>query len=583
MVCIILWKTCTCRANKHRGATSAFSGRESLYIDLSGTDGKHMKTRGSVFISYSHQDEVWKDRLVLHLGVLENQSLLQLWDDRQIAAGADWFAEIESAIESAKIAILLVSANSLTSAFILKEEIRRLLDRHRQDGLVIIPVVVKPCAWDAVEWLSRLQLRPRDGRALSSGTDFEVDEALTSLSREIALMLRGLDHSAPSGSPSRSSAEKTTPGPVVADPSMFLRNYERLHTIHEGRYSRVIKCRKTDTLEICVLKETAAEHVSLTALSRLRDLDCPNIATPAQIWADGSCVYEELPHVGGVRLSKAIAPRIGGLTGAVLESFCKQLHSTLDCLHKEGIIHRDIHPDNIYMVIIKRANLSTSEFNKLLKSRWNYDGFGSGDDAFLIAWVLVDCTFATVLSEAGNLHFSHGPYTSEEQVLGSATPETDLYALGATIYYGITGTQIPSFQTRRLMPHLLSTYPNGGSASRYFSEYLQHLLSLNPAERQYMRKRLDEREVKVQTVLDDGHDSVRALYYGTLPVSGTDFLRCSNDHSDTQLVSGRGALYSYLAQQKEASRIADNDAEHAAWLHRDAQYWIDQLASVGIR
>ncbi len=32
-----------------------------------------------VFISYSHTDEDWKDRLVTHLGVLEQEGLLEIW------------------------------------------------------------------------------------------------------------------------------------------------------------------------------------------------------------------------------------------------------------------------------------------------------------------------------------------------------------------------------------------------------------------------------------------------------------------------------------------------------------------------
>ena len=45
-----------------------------------------------VFISYSHKDEVWKDRLQSQLAVLERQDLLSVWDDRQIAAGTPLFA-----------------------------------------------------------------------------------------------------------------------------------------------------------------------------------------------------------------------------------------------------------------------------------------------------------------------------------------------------------------------------------------------------------------------------------------------------------------------------------------------------------
>ena len=41
-------------------------------------------TAPTVFISYSHKDEKWKNRLVTHLGVLEKEGLLDLWDDRKI-------------------------------------------------------------------------------------------------------------------------------------------------------------------------------------------------------------------------------------------------------------------------------------------------------------------------------------------------------------------------------------------------------------------------------------------------------------------------------------------------------------------
>ena len=53
-----------------------------------------------VFVSYSHRDERWKDRLVERLAVLETEGRLAVWDDRRIAAGGDWHAEIERALAS---------------------------------------------------------------------------------------------------------------------------------------------------------------------------------------------------------------------------------------------------------------------------------------------------------------------------------------------------------------------------------------------------------------------------------------------------------------------------------------------------
>ena len=144
----------------------------------------------SVFLSYSHKDEVWKDRLQTHLGVLEKQGLLETWDDRRIGGGADWFEEIQEAMADASVAVLLISASFLTSKFILGEEVPRLLERRKREGLPVIPVLVRSCAWDAVEWLRGIQARPRDDRALASFRGNRLDEELTKIAREIQAIFR---------------------------------------------------------------------------------------------------------------------------------------------------------------------------------------------------------------------------------------------------------------------------------------------------------------------------------------------------------------------------------------------------------
>jgi hypothetical protein len=146
-------------------------------------------TQPTVFISYSHKDEEWKDRLVTQLGVLQQQGLLDLWDDRRIGVGEDWHPAIQAAMATASVAILLVSANFLTSQFILGEEVPRLLERREKEGLHVFPIIVKPCAWQQVNWLARIQVRPRDGRPLSAGSDHQIDADLAAIATEVYKLL----------------------------------------------------------------------------------------------------------------------------------------------------------------------------------------------------------------------------------------------------------------------------------------------------------------------------------------------------------------------------------------------------------
>src|SRR5262249_6312747 len=104
--------------------------------------------------------------------------------------GQDWHGEIRAALEGASVAVLLVSADFLASPFIRREEVPQLLQRHARAGVRLFPVIVAPCAWQAVGWLGALQVRPRDGRPLAVGGPAQAEADLAGLATEIHNLLR---------------------------------------------------------------------------------------------------------------------------------------------------------------------------------------------------------------------------------------------------------------------------------------------------------------------------------------------------------------------------------------------------------
>lgn len=100
--------------------------------------------RNTVFISYSHRDREWLERLQVHLKPLERAGLVQRWDDTMIRPGQTWQQEIDQALQSARVAVLLISADFLASDFIADNELPPLLQRHENDGAVILPLILSP-------------------------------------------------------------------------------------------------------------------------------------------------------------------------------------------------------------------------------------------------------------------------------------------------------------------------------------------------------------------------------------------------------------------------------------------------------
>jgi len=130
----------------------------------------------NVFISYSHKDEVWKNRLLPHLHALEQAGVeMKVWHDRKIDGGDKWYPEIQEAMDNAAVAVLLISADFLSSDFCVKEEVPYLIQRQEKHGMLLIPILVRKCPWKAHRWLADRQMIPRDGKCVA--IDFPDDRA----------------------------------------------------------------------------------------------------------------------------------------------------------------------------------------------------------------------------------------------------------------------------------------------------------------------------------------------------------------------------------------------------------------------
>lgn len=123
--------------------------------------------RHRVFVSYSHRDRKHLDRLRVHLRPLERQGLIDLWSDTRLSAGDRWREELSKALATCKVAILLVSADFLASAFIVENELPPLMTAARSDGVAILPVIVSPCRFTRTGAISEFQAANDPDRSLS--------------------------------------------------------------------------------------------------------------------------------------------------------------------------------------------------------------------------------------------------------------------------------------------------------------------------------------------------------------------------------------------------------------------------------
>lgn len=130
----------------------------------------------NVFVSYSHADTEFLERLKIHVKPLEKKGLIDFWSDTKIKTGAKWRDSITKALDNAAIAVLLISADFLASDFIVDNELPPLLKKAEENGLKIIPVILKPCRFSKDDNLSVFQAINNPSTPLSKMSDSDREE-----------------------------------------------------------------------------------------------------------------------------------------------------------------------------------------------------------------------------------------------------------------------------------------------------------------------------------------------------------------------------------------------------------------------
>jgi RNA polymerase sigma factor (sigma-70 family) len=134
--------------------------RIELLPEISG----HAASEGvEVFISYARNDEPLRQELGKHLSVLERQGHIRSWHDRRIGPGSEWKQAIDNHLDSARVILMLISANFISSKYCYEVEMHRAMERHRRREALVIPIILKPVAFQDMPF-AQLQALPRNAR-----------------------------------------------------------------------------------------------------------------------------------------------------------------------------------------------------------------------------------------------------------------------------------------------------------------------------------------------------------------------------------------------------------------------------------
>ncbi|MDS7882753.1 TIR domain-containing protein [Klebsiella oxytoca] len=92
-------------------------------------------------------DEALRNELEKHLSPLKRMGKITTLHDRCVILGQEFENQIDHYFSQADIILLLISSDFIASDYCYQVEMINALERHKRGEAVVIPVMLRECAW----------------------------------------------------------------------------------------------------------------------------------------------------------------------------------------------------------------------------------------------------------------------------------------------------------------------------------------------------------------------------------------------------------------------------------------------------
>lgn len=126
----------------------------------------------TLVFSYAHADEALRNELEKHLSPLKRMGRISTWHDRRIVPGEEFEGQIDHHFSVADVILLLISSDFIASDYCYQIEMTNALLRHERGQAVVIPVILRPCAWHQLPF-GKLLAATMDGKPISQFPSYD--------------------------------------------------------------------------------------------------------------------------------------------------------------------------------------------------------------------------------------------------------------------------------------------------------------------------------------------------------------------------------------------------------------------------
>jgi len=137
-----------------------------------------------IFISYAHEDEKYKDKIIMFFKPKIICGEVEIWHDRDISEGDLLHEKIQEKLNTAHAIIMLISPHFLASEYINSKEFKIALERHKDGNARAFGIVVEDSDWLSTE-LNKFLLFPKDAKPIETFPRREVNTVYNGIINKI--------------------------------------------------------------------------------------------------------------------------------------------------------------------------------------------------------------------------------------------------------------------------------------------------------------------------------------------------------------------------------------------------------------